>query len=386
MKNAENLQGKNGRIFCKQGGHMENYINIDQNMVVNDTIGDLPVIWHDVRKAPFSIYGLYKPETEPFFHRIPMEVGEATSQGVDLLQRECAGGRVRFSTNSPYIAVRAKYRSVGRSPHLTLVSTTGFDLYIDGEYSSRYVKEFRMPYDMQDRYEQVVELEGEKYRSYTVNLPVHATIESMEIGLKPGAEIGVSKKYRDIEPVVFYGSSIVHGSAATRPGNIYPLMISRMLNVDILNLGFSGRARGERPMAEWMATLPMSVFVCDYDHNAPTPEHLEETHYAMYEVIREKNPEVPYIMISRPNYWTLFTQQPEILKRRDIIMTSYLKARAQGDQNVYFIDGMSFFVGDHQNEYTVDGVHPQDAGFIKMADTIGAYIKHILEKKAEAKA
>lgn len=363
---------------------MENYTNIDKNMIVNETIGDIPVVWHDVRKPPFSVHGLYKPQTEPFFHRLPMEVGEATSAGIDKLQRECAGGRVRFSTDSPYIAVRAKYRAVGRSPHITLVSSTGFDLYMDGEFSSRYVKEFRMPYDMLDAYEQVVELEGEIYRSYTMNMPVHACVESLQIGLKPGARLGCAREYRKIEPLVFYGSSIVHGTAASRPGNIYPLMISRMLNADILNLGFSGQARGEKNLAEWMATLSMSVFVCDYDHNAPTPEHLEATHYQMYEIIREKNKDLAYIMITRPNYWTSFKNRSEVLKRRDIVMSSYLKARASGDENVYFIDGLSFFADADQNEYTLDGVHPNDAGFLKMAGSIAAVIRHALENKAEA--
>ena len=195
-----------------------------------------------------------------------------------------------------------------------------------------------------------------------------------------------ARPYRDIKPVVIYGSSIVHGTAASRPGNIYPLVISRQLNVDVRNLGFSGNAKGEKVLAEWMATLPMSVFVCDYDYNAPTVEHLNETHYAMYETIREKNPELPYIMISRPNYWTLIRAQEEVLQRRDVVMTSYLKARQSGDKNVYFIDGMSFFRGEHQYEYTLDGVHPNDAGFLQMAEGIGTVIRHVLEKAGEAGA
>ena len=81
-----------------------------------------------------------------------------------------------------------------------------------------------MPYDMTDSYEQAVELEGEIYRSYTMNLPVHACIASLQIGLKLGAKIGPARAYRALDPVVFYGSSIVHGTAAGRPGNIYPLM------------------------------------------------------------------------------------------------------------------------------------------------------------------
>lgn len=361
---------------------MENFINVDKNMIVNETIGDVEVTWHDVKKAPFKIHGLYKPETEPFFHRLPFDVAAATSEGVEKLHQESAGGRVRFSTDSPYIAIRAKFRVVGRSSHITLVSTSGFDLYIDGEFGSRFVKEFRMPYTMVDTYEQIIHLDKGTMRSFTINMPVHAVVETLEVGLSPDAVVGEAKPYRDIKPIIFYGSSIVHGTAASRPGNIYPSIISRDLNVDHLNIGFSGNAKGEPAITEWMATLPMSVFVCDYDHNAPTAEHLEATHYNMYEIIREKNPDVPYIMITRPNCWYAQKNFDDVMVRRDIIMSSYLKARNNGDKNVWFIDGMSFFADYHQNEYVIDGVHPQDAGFIRMADSIGTLICYILEKNA----
>jgi hypothetical protein len=237
-----------------------------------------------------------------------------------------------------------------------------------------------MPYDMVDSYEQIINIGSSLNRTYTVNFPVHAVVQSLEIGLKPGATLNIPTPYRDIAPVVFYGSSIVHGTAATRPGYTYPAIISRELNLDYRNIGFSGQAKGEAVLAKWMAELPMSVFVCDYDHNAPSLEHLEATHYPLYEIIREKNPTVPYIMVTRPDYWTLPAQQEGILKRRDLIMSSYLKARAAGDKNVYFIDGLSFNVAPHQYEMSVDGVHPNDAGFIRMADSIGTVIRHALEK------
>lgn len=359
---------------------MESYINIDKNMIVNSTIGDVDVVWYDVRKAPFSLHGFHEPRSMPYFCRVPTDVAEATSVGVAKLSKESAGGRVRFSTNSPYIAIRAKLLVVGRSSHLTLISSAGFDLYMDGEFGSRFIKEFRMVYDMVDSYEQIVKLDGEKMRSFTINFPVHSVVESLEIGLKPDAAVDMPRPYRDVSPVIFYGSSIVHGTAATRPGYIYPAIISRELNIDFRNIGFSGQAKGEKALAKWMAELPMSVFVCDYDHNAPTVEHLEATHYPLYETIREKNPDVPYIMVTRPDYWTLINDQETILKRRDVIMSSYLKARAAGDKNVYFIDGLSFNVAPHQYEMSVDGVHPNDAGFIRMADGIGTVIRHALEK------
>lgn len=360
---------------------MESYINIDKNMIVNRTIGDAEVIWYDVRKAPFVLYGIMTPDDEePYYHRVPHAVAAATSPGVDKLARESAGGRIRFSTNSPYIAIRAKFRVVGRSSHLTLISSSGFDLYIDGEFGSRFVKEFRMPYDMVDSYEQLIPLEAEIMRSYTVNFPVHAVVESIEIGLKPTAKIDAPCAYRNYDPIIFYGSSIVHGTAATRPGLTYSAMISREMNMDYKNIGFSGMAKGERAIAEWMATLPMSVFVCDYDHNAPSVEHLEATHYALYETIRKSNPDVPYIMVTRPDYYTRITEWEHILCRRDVIMRSYLKARESGDTNVYFVDGLSFNVAPHQYDYSVDSVHPNDSGFIRMADAIVTVIRHALER------
>lgn len=359
---------------------MESYINVDPNMLVNTTIGDAEVVWHDVRQAPFALHGFFEPLTEEIFRRVPVAVAEATSPSVAKLAQESAGGRVRFSTDSPYIAIRAKYRVVGRSSHMTLVSTAGFDLYADGEFGSRFIKEFRMPYDMTDSYEQIAYLESAAMRSLTVNFPVHAVVESLQIGLKPDARLEAPRPYRAVDPVVIYGSSIVHGTAASRPGLIYPSILARSLNVDVYNLGFSGNAKGEPAMAEWIATLPMSIFVCDYDHNAPSPEYLEQTHYAFYETVRKRNPDLPYVMITRPNFWTCWRTHEEITQRREVIMRSYLKAREAGDKNVYFTDGFSFWSEPHTYEFAMDGVHPNDAGFVRMADGIGTVLRYIFER------
>ena len=70
---------------------MESYINLDKNMLVNTTIGDVEVAWHDIRKEPFSLHGFYEPGTEPFFRRFPPDVATQTSEAVDKLSRESAG-------------------------------------------------------------------------------------------------------------------------------------------------------------------------------------------------------------------------------------------------------------------------------------------------------
>ena len=184
---------------------MEKYVEVDKNMLVSGTIGDVSVLWREVRREPFSLHGFYRPAEDEIYRRVPKEVAEATSPEVARLSRESAGGRARFSTDSPFIAIRAKFRSVGRSPHLTLISSAGFDLYEDGERESRFIKEFRMPYDMTDTYEAIIKVGDNGMRSYTVNFPVHSVVETLEIGLSPEAAVAAPHPYRDVLPVVIYG-------------------------------------------------------------------------------------------------------------------------------------------------------------------------------------
>ena len=128
-------------------------------------------------------------------------------------------------------------------------------------------------------------------------------------------------------------------------------------------------------MAEYIATLDMSLFVMDYDFNALEPEDLLRTHYPFYEIVRANNPDLPIIFISRPSKKKLKT----IARRREIIKSSYDRAIANGDRNVYFVNGADFFPFD-SNEFTVDNVHPTDLGFYFMAEGLYPLIKEILEK------
>ena len=116
-----------------------------------------------------------------------------------------------------------------------------------------------------------------------------------------------------------------------------------------------------------MATLDMSAFVSDYDHNSGI-EQLRQNHFKLYSIIRAKHPTIPYIMVTRPD----FKYTDDDFERRSIVMESYIKARRGGDKNVYFVDGSDFFIGDESFlDMTVDTCHPTDDGFRRMADNIG---------------
>jgi hypothetical protein len=349
--------------------------HVDKNMNTISTI-DLPdAVFHDVRKEPFQVYGLYEYKNVGLFRRIPEEVARATSPSVLRLHTNTAGGRVRFSTDSDFVAIRAVMPFVCRFNHMPLTASAGFDLYIDDPVTgiSRYHRTFRPPLDMEGGYESVVQFSKKMLRHFTIHFPSYSDVASLHIGLQPNAQLGQGMAYRAGDPVVYYGSSITQGACASRPGNAYQNVIARQLNMDYVNLGFSGAGKAEPSIVEYMPTLPMSAFVCDYDHNAPDWEYLKSTHFPLYQAIRTKRPDIPYIMVSRPDF-DCDTYDKNILRRK-VIQESYHRARKQGDNNVYFVDGNGIFRGPFEDMCTVDAIHPNDLGFARMADAIGCELR-----------
>ena len=125
---------------------------------------------------------------------------------------------------------------------------------------------------------------------------------------------------------------------------------------------------------DYMAGLDFSVFVCDYDHNAPNVEHLKNTHEKLYLKIREKHPDTPVIFVTKPDFWLKWG---ECERRRDIIYNTYINAKNRGE-NVIFIDGYSLFAGQNREDCTVDGCHPNDLGMFRMAEVIGKAVEFAL--------
>lgn len=349
----------------------------------NDKIAAENLVTYDVRNAPFQLYGFYKPEERGVFKRIPLDVAEKTSKNVRLLCTNTAGGRLRFKTDSSYIAVGAIYPHMEfPSPCSTALASAGaysFDLYADGQFCRvLWPKEIVQNGSINNfviqngQYEGSYDFGEKKLREITLNFPSFVDISDVYIGLKEGSVIEKSSDYVNEKPVVFYGSSITHGACASRPGNIYENILSRRMNFDYLNLGFSGSAKAEDAMIDYICTLDMSVFVFDYDHNSRTPEFLANTHYPSLEKFRKAQPDTPIIMLSRPNQ---SCGKEEAEERVRIIEKSYQRLLAKGDKNVHFINGQDIFYSHDSEMMTVDDTHPTDLGFYCMAEAIQKVLK-----------
>ena len=353
----------------------------DQNLMIETSIGEEDIQFYDVRKEPFEVYGLYQYRTEPDFKRMPDEVAAQVSPGVSTLYLNTAGGRVRFCTDSQYVAILAEMPVMCLMPHMAFTGSAGFDLYVDSPETgmSRFWKAFRPDIHAKDGFESKVKFADRKQRWFTVNFPSYSNVRNLYIGLQKDAKVGGGMPYRSPLPVVYYGSSITQGGCASRPGNAYQNIISRELGLDFLNFGFSGNGKGENAMAEYLAGLPMLAFVSDYDHNAPTAEHLAATHRRLYQAIRAKHPDIPYLMVTRPDDYPAGYEQR--MNNRQVVWDTFRFARSNGDRNVYYLDGGEIFRGPHEDQCTVDGTHPNDLGFSLMADAIGCALRQALMKQ-----
>ena len=319
--------------------------------------------WIDFRDEVFTLYGVNDK-----FERLPLEVAQATSEGVTNLYNQASGGRVRFSANSRKMQIRAV---------IAEAEGVGFDLFRCENDTEIFAGAFGISLNLGLEATEACTperkiSEDDEMHAYTLYFPYCGKLQEVEIGIDAGARLEAGVPYRNELPVVFYGSSITMGVGADRSGSNYVSMISQRYNLHFLNLGFAGNAKGEPVLAEYMAGLAMSAFICDYDHNAYGPTLLKDTHLPLYKAIRAKHPNIPYIIITRPD--GRYESWAYNKKRRNTIYETYKYAKEHGDNNVYFIDGMSLFEGPYYHNCTSDGVHPNELGFYRMAVKIGPVI------------
>lgn len=313
------------------------------------------------------------------------------------------GGRICFRTNSPKFTLKARIKIVWNSETHSLFDTTGFVVYIGERPISRYAGTVHMVYthnkytdkqsaesnDMVVQMGNVQKADGEyciiektfeksvETEDVTIFLPGVCYIDYCKVAIEDKAQISEPTQYAVSEPIVFYGSSITAGGATSRVSNNCISLLSRWLDADYINYGFAGSALGKIEMAEFLAGIKMSAFVMDYDHNAPTAEHLRVTHEPFFRKFRSIQPDTPCLIMSRPNY----SDGDDSFERREIIRQTYENAKSAGDNNVYFIDGETLFGNEERHACTIDLCHPNDFGFMQMAKTIYPVLKKLYNCK-----
>lgn len=336
--------------------------------------------YYDITQKPLKIYGLSVTDSQNRqFYRLPPETLEAMRQVPRYANfgRRVVGGRVRFCTDSSQITVHMTLDHTMEDITIPLSGSAGADIYLGRGIESEYLGCVAPEHHVENEISvEKTFFKKNEMQIVTVNLPRNDHMLSMQIGIDDDARIEEAPEYTITKPIVFYGSSITEGGCASRVGNAYTSIVCRWLDADYRNFGFSGAARGEKAIAEYIASLPdMSVFVYDYDHNANDVNQLSDTHEAFFRIIRDAHPDLPVLMMSRPD---TDKDKEDSKARKEVIYATYSNAKARGDKNVWFLDGQTFFGKYGRAECTVDGTHPNALGFMRMAEKVYAALCEIL--------
>lgn len=345
---------------------------VDKNMEVPAKIERTDIVWYNASQEPIKIYGAAEK-----YQRLP-----ADFPILEGFKRHSTGVRARFVTDSPFVAIHTRFSGTYCPTIMAPSAIYGFDLYKRNKSASEsFVNSFKPPEEAKNTgYESLIET-GEEKNCYTVNMPLLSSVTELYIGIKKGSCLESAPDYNRLnKPVVFYGSSITNGASASRPGNTYCAMISQKLGLNHINLGFSGNAKVEKEIAEYIAGLKMCALVLEYHHNAYDLKLLRDTHYNFYKTVRLKNPFIPIIFVTAPS---VKIDDPWILGGLRIIQDTYRRAKEDGDRYVYFVDGCRIYNGEYSESCTVDGTHPNDLGFSRMANVIGNTLAAALENEVK---
>lgn len=326
----------------------------------------------NVRDPPVKLHGVCYENGK--FRRMPETVANSVSRGVGVWHSAPTGGRIRFRTDSERVALFVDEKPFWVKSECFFASA-GYEIVADGKYAATVYPTS----EADEKFCGNAKFDSKKMRDVTIYMPLHSVdVRSVYIGLSKGSRLEPPKDYKIGKPIVYYGSSITQGNCASKPSTHYEAFIERWLNADYIDLGFAGNAKGEQNMIDYVASLSMSAFVLDYDYNADSVERLKSTHLNCYLTVRNAHPDIPIVMISMP-----VTRKTEQSKARfNVIKETYDYALAHGDKKVALIDGRTLLGGADAEWCLVDGCHPTDLGFYRMAKRIYRELKKFEELNA----
>jgi hypothetical protein len=334
--------------------------------------------WIDAREL--GIEGRGFEDTARFYDRLPAGSRERVTEAVWKLQQHSAGMAVRFSTSAPEIGVRWKLRFPELAmSHMPATGVSGVDLYAAPGGRLRFAGA-GIPAAFPENTARLPGSQDGKPCTFLLYLPLYNGVESVELGVGPGFPLTRAAEPEDRRPLCFYGTSIVHGGCASRPGMAYPAIVGRRLGYPTINLGFSGNGRAEPAIAELLARLDPAAYILDPLPNMiaePAAERME----SMARTLRRAHPGTPIVLVEHLRLTRLphpgGDASVEQWQRINADLRGVVdRLRRDGVGGIHVV-GWQNLLGDDQ-EGTVDGIHPTDLGFARMAAAIGEVLAGLL--------
>ena len=336
-------------------------------------------LWFDIRQL--NVEGRGWNGTKDFYDRLPARAKGLVRKPVWDLSRDSAGICVRFVTDATNIHARWALTDPWLYlPNMTAIGKSGLDLYVKMDKGWRWLA-VGQPTAQINEVALVENLIPGK-REYLLYLPLYNGTKFVELGIPTNAVIekagpwgpGVRK------PIVFYGTSILQGLSASRPGMVHSAILQRRFNWPIINLGFSGECKMEPEMADLLAELDPSVYVLDCLPNMVADEITERVEPCVRK-LRAAHPDTPIVLVEDRTMQDSFLIAGRMeyyhLKDRAALKAAYESLKKSGVKDLYYIPG-EHLLGD-DGEGSVDGSHPTDLGSMRQAEIFAQVLGPLLK-------
>lgn len=341
------------------------------------------IVYRDASSLP--LYGKAYADDGPRYRRLPASLQPSLRAELWRLGCNSAGLYLRFRTDAPEIHARWT-NTAYHMPHMTDCAVGGLDLYayIDGKW--RFVgAAFDSPKDTPTQHHRkLVANMQPQMREYMLYLSLYDEVKSLELGVPEGYTIHQPElaSPRSQSPIVMYGTSILQGACASRPGMAHTNILARQLDRTVINLGFSGNAHLDTAIALLMASVVQpAVFVLDYVPNCK-PELIRQNGEAFFRILRRAHPTTPVLFVEDPQFPHGVVNQSvsrDIHDRNAAQRMLYQSLVDAGERNVFYVssDGMT------GPEDFVDGIHFTDQGMRHYANHLAPILAKAIATQTE---
>jgi hypothetical protein len=291
--------------------------------------------WFDARRI--GLEGQGWKDDSLFYDRLPANAKGVVPDAVWDLSRQSAGLYVHFYCDAP--AIRARWNLTLETlgfPHFAPTGVSGLDLYVklpDGSWHWLGVGKPRK----QANLETIVEGMPAGRREYMLYLPLYNGIRKLEIGIPAGYTLEKAPVIPG-KPIVIYGTSIIQGGCASRPGMGVTAILGRRLNRPVINLGFSGSGRMEPEVARILAELDPALFFIDCLPNLEANEVAARVE-PFVRILREKHPETPIVLVEGVTYNDAFLvtkRNQRNVESRKALRNAFENLLNSGMRNLYY--------------------------------------------------
>lgn len=333
------------------------------------------VAWHDVKQ--WGVEGKGWDDTARFYDRLPARAEGMVRPAVWNLSRNSAGMMARFQTDSTVLYARYKLRSPSLDmPHMPATGVSGLDLYAQDANGRDHWLAVVKPTAQTVETPLITGIDP-GLRRFTAYLPLYNGVESLEIGVDTSASFQAVPP-RTRKPIAFYGSSILQGACASRPGMAFTSILGRRFDRPVINLGFSGNAFMDPEVGTLLAELDPAVFVIDCLPNME-PDLVAERGEPFVRRLRAARPGTPIVMVEDRTYgaaWLVERYRDRHAGSRAAYRKAYRNLLTSGVKRLFYLKGDDLLGGD--DEAATDGSHPSDLGMVRYADAYTRVLRRVL--------